>query len=121
MKLSIRGRVLMLVLTSVFAALLLVEVIFYSGFEAARHVVDEQEAAMAESMNTSVEESVRTSLIDEAAAANLVAQISKAAMELSVARNIQEGALPKDFLTSQQRFELYASMDAARELHPYFR
>ncbi|TYZ24602.1 SpoIIE family protein phosphatase [Selenomonas ruminis] len=38
----------------------------------------------------------------------------KAAAELSVAKNIQLGALPQDFLTGRKDFQIYASMDAAK-------
>jgi len=44
----------------------------------------------------------------------VTAEKEKAAAELSVAKNIQMGALPQDFLTSRQEFQIYASMDAAK-------
>lgn len=44
----------------------------------------------------------------------VTAEKEKAAAELSVAKNIQLGALPQDFLTSRQEFQIYASMDAAK-------
>ncbi|MBQ1416134.1 MAG: SpoIIE family protein phosphatase [Selenomonas sp.] len=42
------------------------------------------------------------------------AEREKAAAELSVARNIQLGALPQDFLTAYQEFQINAAMDAAK-------
>ena len=42
------------------------------------------------------------------------AEKEKAAAELSVARNIQLGALPQDFLTDYREFQIYATMDAAK-------
>ncbi|WP_407399667.1 SpoIIE family protein phosphatase [Anaerovibrio sp.] len=44
----------------------------------------------------------------------VTAEKEKVAAELSVARNIQLGALPQDFLTNYQEFQIYASMDAAK-------
>ncbi len=44
----------------------------------------------------------------------VMAEREKAAAELSVAKNIQLGALPQEFLTGCQEFQIYASMDAAK-------
>ena len=44
----------------------------------------------------------------------VTAEREKAAAELSVAKNIQLGALPQDFLTGRKEFQIYASMDAAK-------
>ena len=44
----------------------------------------------------------------------VTAEKEKAAAELNIARNIQIGALPQDFLTSRKEFEIYATMDAAK-------
>ena len=38
----------------------------------------------------------------------------RAAAEISVAKNIQTGVLPQDFLTSHKEFQIYATMDAAK-------
>ena len=44
----------------------------------------------------------------------VTAEKEKAAAELKVAHNIQLGALPQDFLSQRQEFQIYASMDAAK-------
>lgn len=44
----------------------------------------------------------------------ITAEKEKAAAELSVARNIQLGALPQDFFADCPDFQIYASMDAAK-------
>lgn len=44
----------------------------------------------------------------------VTAEKEKAAAELSVAKNIQLGALPRDFMTGRQEFQIYASMDAVK-------
>ena len=44
----------------------------------------------------------------------VTAEKEKAAAELNIARNIQIGALPQDFLTDRKEFEIYATMDAAK-------
>ena len=44
----------------------------------------------------------------------VTAEKEKAAAELSIARNIQVGALPQDFMTEREEFQIYASMDAAK-------
>ena len=44
----------------------------------------------------------------------VTAEKERAAAEISVAHNIQVGALPQDFLTDRKEFEIYATMDAAK-------
>ena len=44
----------------------------------------------------------------------VTAEKEKAAAELSVAQNIQLGALPQNFLANRKEFQIYASMDAAK-------
>lgn len=93
MKLSIRGRVLFLVLASVFAALLLVEAVLFYGLHVSRQALDEQEDALVGAVRRSVEECIGASRregfrIDEAAAENVVEQVCKDALERT--RNFRE-------------------------------
>ena len=44
----------------------------------------------------------------------VTAEREKAAAELDVAKNIQVGALPQDFMADRKEFQLYATMDAAK-------
>ena len=44
----------------------------------------------------------------------VTAEKEKAAAELNIAKNIQVGALPQDFLTDRKEFQLYATMNAAK-------
>ena len=44
----------------------------------------------------------------------VTAEKEKAAAELNIAKNIQVGALPQDFLVGRKEFQLYATMNAAK-------